>query len=133
MRFTQLIFSASSYNYERTIFGKKAWPGTIIAHEQTKIFTTEKRRMINLLKNGHSYSYLPCNIKSHTERSLRSNRKLMLITARSNYTTYDKSSTARSRKYWNKLPEDIKRIRDFDKFKIRIKMEMLLNNINFPE
>lgn len=95
------------------------WPGTNEAHKLAKICTNKNRRKVNLLKNGHKYSYNPQNIKTHSEKSLRSNREILLLTERSNCTAYEKSSKTRSMKLWNKLPEEIKKIRDFDMFKVK--------------
>lgn len=117
----------------RTIYYNKKWPGTLEAHKNINIFMTDSRRKLNLLKNAHTDSYKPSNIKEIAPRTLRSNRRVLLKTEMAKIKLYEKSHIYRSRKIWNQLSEEIKHIRDISKFKLRIKSEMKLNNLNFPE
>lgn len=41
----------------RMIFGRKHWPGTILAHQQCNILLTKDRRRLNLLKVTHPRSF----------------------------------------------------------------------------
>lgn len=117
----------------KIIIGKKKWVDTKSAHAQTNIAPTTDRRNLNLLCFAHKLSYKPYNLKPHGTRSMRSNRKLLLLEPRSYCQAYDKSFVANCRKLWNSLPEEIKKIRDISSFKIRVKTELKLANLNFPE
>lgn len=117
----------------RTVYGTKNWPGVIKAHRDNNILLCVERRNLNLLKFAHKKSFKGCNLQQHKGRDLRSTRKLLLNLNRSKSKIYSKSYVLRSRKFWNNLSEDIKRIRDVTLFSTRIKKELLMNKLNFPE
>lgn len=66
-------------------------------------------------------------------RELRSNRKILLNIPKSNCKQFSKSFALKSRKMWNHLNEDLKRIRDVALFVTRVRRELLQNKLNFPE
>lgn len=86
-----------------------------------------------MLKYAKKISGKRCNLKDHDTRSLRSNRKLLLKETKCNNVKYEKSFKVAAIKYWNKLPEEIKRIRNIKQFATRVKQELLLEKINFPQ
>lgn len=96
----------------RIIIGKKNWVNTITAHSRLLFLTTSNRRNLNILCYAHKLSLKSENLKSHSMRSLRSNRKLLLVEPRSHCRSYDKSFVLNCRKLWNSLPEDVKKIRN---------------------
>lgn len=117
----------------KLISGRKNWAGSEQAHNKYNLLTTSKRRIYNLVKNGHMMSYTRCNLKPHNTRSLRSNRKILLLEQKAKNKKVEKSFLFKSRKMWNLIPEELKKIRDWSAFKLKLKLEMKLNNINFPE
>lgn len=89
-----------------------------------------------LRRQGASLIYhdsCPNNLSRHQQRSLRSQRKLLLHSNWPRNSKFERSYAYKAIKLWNQLPEDYKRIRDIDKFKLRATKEMLLGNLNFPE
>lgn len=46
---------------------------------------------------------------------------------------FEKAFMVTAVKFWNKIPEEIKLIRNIKQFTTRVKQELLLGNINFPE
>lgn len=117
----------------RTIYGAKNWPGVIRAHRNNNILLCMERRNLNLLKFAHKKSFKRCNLQQHKGRALRSNRKLLLNLRMSKTQIYSKSYVLRASKLWNNLSEDFKRIRDVNLFSTRIKKELLMCKLNFPE
>lgn len=117
----------------RAIIGRKLWSNTTDAHTLCKLQTVGQRQKLFLLKFGHKLSFKPSNLVRHQARTLRSARKTLLHKVRPNNSKYEKSYINLSITYWNMLPEDMKKIRDVQKFRTRICKEMILGNINFPE
>lgn len=72
------------------------------------------------------------NLRRHHVRELRSNRKPLLNKPKSNSRTFTDSFVIRSRKMWNILSEDFKKIKDVKLFTTRVKKELFLNKLNFP-
>lgn len=64
---------------------------------------------------------------------LRSNRKLLLNTITPNNSKFSKSFVYMAIEYWNSLKEDLKRLRDVKMFTTRVKTELRLEKLNFPE
>lgn len=121
------------YKCLRIVTGRRKWEGTRITQSKFGLLSTGNRRILNLLKYALKLSFTPGNIKEEHSRSLRSNRKLLLKDQRSYCQRFDKCFVYKSIKLWNNLPEDCKKVRNIHMFRIRIKQEMLCNNINFPE
>lgn len=117
----------------RTIYGTKDWPGVLRAHRDNNILLCIERRNLNLLKFAQKKSFNRCNLQQHKGRELRSNRKILLNLRMSKTKVYSNSYVLRSSKLWNNLCEDLKRIRDVKLFSTRIKKELLMNKLNFPE
>lgn len=117
----------------RAIYPKKHWVGTHQAHIKSKLLYLNQRRNTSLLKLAHSLSYNPCNLKQPNIRILRSSRKTLLKETAAKTKKFENSYVYQSVMQWNKLSEDLKSIRNFKLFKTRVKCELLLNNINFPE
>lgn len=117
----------------RLVTGKKRWEGTQEAHRKANLLSVADRRNLSLLKFAHKQSYDRTNLREVHDRSMRSNRRLLLKEPRSNCRQFDKSFVLKSTKMWNNIPEDYKKIRNIHSFKNHVKIEMLLNNINFPE
>lgn len=65
-------------------------------------------------------------------RNLRSSHKILLKTAKSNSTKFEKLFVFKSVKHWNMLPVDLKKIQDSSQFATRLKQEMLQGKIKFP-
>lgn len=86
-----------------------------------------------LLKYAHKLSFRQANLREQHHRALRSNRKVLLKEPRSHSKVFDRSLVMKSVKMWKSLPEDCKKIRNIFQFKDRVKLEMLLSKINFPE
>lgn len=89
------------------------------------------RRNLFLLKHAYVLSHNHIYLREEHSKSLRSNRKILLKEPRSKSKHFDKCFLFKSVKMWNKLPEDCKKIRNIYRFKTRVKLEMLNNNINF--
>lgn len=117
----------------RTIFTKKHWEGTHHAHVKNKLLYLNQRRKASLQKYVHSLSYVVTNLKTPISRNLRSTGKVLLKTVRAKTKKYERLFVHQSALLWNDLSEDMKSIRNFKLFKTRVKCELLLNNINFPE
>lgn len=117
----------------RVIYSKKAWKGTNQAHITSGLLYLEQRRKASLLKYAHNLSYDHTKLKDTPTRNLRSAGKILLKTPAPKTKKYERSFYHQSLKMWNDLPEDYKAIRNFKLFKTRVKSELLLNNINFPE
>lgn len=118
----------------RVIYGsKKKWPGTDVAHQCCNLLRLGDRRKISLLKYAQTRSYNRANMQRHNVRDLRSNRKLLQNEPRYRTSRMEKSFLVKSIKFWNCLPECIKEIRNFNNFKLRVKTEVLLQKLNFPE
>lgn len=117
----------------RIILGKKQWTDTETAHVKCKLLKIHLRQKLSLLKYSHVRSFNPNNLSRHLQRSLRSQRKLLLHNNWPRNTKYERSYIFRASRLWNHLPEEYKRNRDIDKFKLRATKEMLLGNLNFPE
>lgn len=116
----------------RLVYNSSNWPGTWVAHLQSKLLNTTGRRHLILLKYAHIKSFNRRNLKDHTTRTLRSNRKLLLRESKSNNTKYEKSYVSLSTKLWNSLPGTYKHL-NVKAFKTRVTHEMLQGKINFPE
>lgn len=116
----------------RLILGRKNWPGSEQAHAECNLFQTRKRRIYNLIKNGQKLSFTGSNLKSQNIHSLRSSRKILLKEQKAKSKKVENSFLYKSRKFWNQIPEDLKKIRDWSAFKLKLKLEMKQNNINFP-
>lgn len=52
---------------------------------------------------------------------------------RGNTSTLEKSFVIQSLKIWNGLPEQLNEIRNYNNFKLRVKTEVLLQKLNFPQ
>lgn len=117
----------------RTIYGPKQWPGVNTAHRENSLLMCHERRELNLQKYAHKKSFIAQNLRRHQGRELRSNRKLLLKIPKSNCRIFGKSYVFKSRKMWNSLNEDLKKIREVKLFTTRIKRELLQNRLNFPE
>lgn len=89
--------------------------GVVQAHLENKLMTLSDRRITPLLKRAHSADRL-----IFKEERVYSDK-------------YKKSYIVKSTRLWNRLQEDIKSIVDIDHFKVRVKQEMFLNNLNFSE
>lgn len=48
----------------RLVYKRRDWPGTDIAHAQSKLMSTRNRRNFFLLKHAHDRSYNPQNMRS---------------------------------------------------------------------
>lgn len=92
----------------RTIYGRKNWPGTKTAHQETKQLTTNKRRIFNLMVYTHELSYNRMNLKPIGQRTLRSNDKMYLKLAPPRTNAYKKSFVYTGISAWNNLGEEIK-------------------------
>lgn len=117
----------------RIVYLKKEWPGTETAHVNCRLLTVKNRRELNLLKYAQTRSF---NIENHLithARHLRSTNKIRLRTQIPKNKTYEISYIHRSTIMWNSLPLDIKAIRNYKQFTTRVKLELLQNNLNFPE
>lgn len=86
-----------------------------------------------MLKYAHKKSFIASNLRRHQVRDLRSNRKLLLNIPKSNCRIFTKSFLYKSKRMWNILNEDLKRIRDVKLFVTRVKRELLQNKLNFAE
>lgn len=86
-----------------------------------------------MLKYAHNLSYDPANIKPPTGRVLRSSNNIILKSRAPKNTRFEKSYIHQGIRKWNSLKEDLKQIRTYNSFKTRVKTELLLNNLNFPE
>lgn len=117
----------------RTIFGKNTGLSGDELHKKGRLLNTRTRRKMTLLKYAHQLSYHNCNLKDHNTRSLRSNRRILLKQKMAKKTKYEKCFIYQSIKLWNNLPEEIKQLRLMFNFTTRIKKELLLEKINFPE
>lgn len=117
----------------RTIYGKKLWPGTTIAHQDNGLLTVRARQYLHLLKYAHVKSHFRGNLKPHQGRLLRSNRKILLLEHRVRHVKYGKSFVHIATKGWNTLSEDLKKINDTMSFITRVKSELWQNKLNFPE
>lgn len=117
----------------RIVYSKKEWPGTEAAHSNCKLLTISKRRELYLLKYAHTRSYDPENLKPQPTRNLRSMRKTMLKTQIPKNRNYERSFVHQSPTMWNKLDQEIKTIRNYKLFVTRVKLELIQNNLNFPE
>lgn len=117
----------------RTIYGKKQWPGTEIAHKENGLLTVRERQYLFQLKYAHIKSHNRGNLKPHHGRLLRSIRKILLLEQRVKHTKYGKSFVHSATKGWNLLPEDIKKMNDTSSFVTRIKSELWQSKLIFPE
>lgn len=117
----------------RTIYGRRNWPGTEEAHPNNNLLLTKERQLQHLLRYSQIKSFDRSNLRPHINRTLRSNRKMLLNQNGVKHTKYGKSFVHKSIKAWNMLSEDIKKIRDIYLFNIRVKAEILQNKVNFPE
>lgn len=125
-----------SMNYNRclrVVYRKNDWPGTDNALRNNNLLSCRSRRCLYLLKYAHKQSGKPGNLKEHSTRLLRSNRKLLLRECKCSNTKFEKSFLVTSTKFWNRIPEEIKHIRNTKLFTTRVKQELLQGNINFPE
>lgn len=117
----------------RIVVGKKEWEGTEATQKKCKLLSVSNRRIFCHLKYAHKLSYIQTNLREEHTRSLRSNRKVLLKEPRSNCRQFDRCFVYKSVKWWNSLPEEFKKIRNIFQFKQRVKIEMLMSKINFPE
>lgn len=117
----------------KSVLGRKNWISTDNAHIKCNILKVKHRRQLMLLKYGHNLSKKPNNLKEQRNRTLRSNKKILLREARVQNCKFEKSYVVKAIKYWNSLPEDIKKIREITSFKNRTKSELMINKLNFPE
>lgn len=117
----------------RIVYRKKDWPGTTAAHTESKLLSIEDRRALFLLKYAHNLSYDPANLQAKPARTLRSQNNILLKTSFPKTAKYERSYIFISIRMWNSLDEAFKQIRTFNNFKTRVKSELLLNNLNFPE
>lgn len=117
----------------RTIIGKKIWSNTDDAHKNCNLLEIKARQRLFLVKHIHKRSFYPVNMIRHPIRTLRSARKSMLHDDRPKTSKFEYSYSYKGIKIWNWLPEDIKRIRDLDKFKTRVNKELMQGKLNFPE
>lgn len=117
----------------KIIYSKKAVGSQDEVHVKSKLLKTKDRRLLNLLKYGHSLSYHLTNLVEQGEHSLRSNRKHMLKPTRASKSNFEKFFVYKSIKLWNQLPEEVKELRLMFNFATRVKKELLLPSINFPE
>lgn len=114
----------------RTVYGRRAWPGTNEAHIQNGLLLAKERQILHLLKYAHRIDRK--NLRPHRERTLRSNRKVLQLENRVKHTRYGKSFVHLAIKIWNNLSEELKRIRDINSFSTRIKAELKQNKIRLP-
>lgn len=117
----------------RIVYGRRAWSDTISAHKNNNILMCRDRRLLFLLKRTHGLSFTPSNLKDHNTRTLRSMRKLLLKEPRCYNSKFEKAYINVGIKLWNRLPEEVKNIRNVEGFKTRVKTELLLGKLNFPE
>lgn len=117
----------------KIVYPKKYWVDTQEVHKKSNVMSTINRRNFMLVKYGHKLSHDQNNILPYRERNLRSNRKILLKTRKFKTAKVEKSFLSKSVKYWNSLPEELKKVRDNSCFATRLKKEMLLGKINFPE
>lgn len=109
------------------------WPGTAEAHHESNLLLLKDRRDSHLLKLAQRRSFEPDNLRQSNRLMLRSANRILLKETRACNKKIGNSYIARSLKIWNSIPEELKLITDLNYFKTRIKKEMLLNNLNFPE
>lgn len=117
----------------KTIYGNKCWPGILNAHRENNLLLCSEGRGLNLMKYAHKKSLNASNRRPHHVRELRSNRKLLLKVTAAKNKKCSKLMYVYICKLWNSLSEDLKRIREVKLFTKRIKKELLLNKLNFPE
>lgn len=120
-------------NCLRTVYGRRDWPGTTQAHLESNLLFLKDRRDTHLLKLAQCRSFINSNRVQNTGQQLRSTNRILLKETKANNAKYGKSYIVRAVRIWNSIPEEIKLIPDLNCFKTRIKKEMLLNNLNFPE
>lgn len=117
----------------KIIFGTKSVTNLDDLYVQSRLLKTKDRRILSILKFGHRLSYVSTNLKEHGERSVRSTRKLQLKIPRAHKGKFEKCFVYRACKLWNQLPEVIKKLRLMYNFVTRVKRELLLQKLNFPE
>lgn len=117
----------------RTIYGRKAWPGTEEAHRRNNLLLTKERQLLHLLRYAQLKSFDRTNLRPHHLRTLRSNRRLLLLDNRVRHTKYGKSFVHKAIITWNSLDEELKKICDIYLFNTRVRSEILQNKLNFPE
>lgn len=120
-------------NCLRTVYGRQRWPGTQQAHTESKLMLLSDRRNLHLLKRAHITSMISTNLRQNNRHTLRSAGRLMLKEDSVYTEKFGKSYVVKSSRLWNSLPEEIKQIQEIPLFMVRVKREMLLNNLNFPE
>lgn len=106
-------------NCLRIVYCRRNWPGVNQAHIESQLLYLTHRRNCHLLKRAHQKAFVHSNLKDSARQTLTCE--------------YGKSYIVKSIRLWNRLPEEIKLIPDLEHCKIRVKGEMLLNNLNFPE
>lgn len=117
----------------RIIYGTKCKSNIEKALTELNIFKIQDRSKLSLLKHAHVMSRTPGNLVKHTGRSLRSNRRKLLAIPRANNSKFEKSFLKKAVKYWNALPEDMKKIIIIHKFRTRVAAQLRQGNLNFPE
>lgn len=105
----------------RIVYKRRKWPGTDLAHSNSKLKTLKNRSRFFLLRHAHERSYNPSNMRIAPQRSLRLNNSLLLKVSLAKNQKFEKSSIFQSMRPWNNLDEDIKGIHNFNGFKTCVK------------
>lgn len=104
-------------------------------HTKANLFLASDRRCLNLSAMAHKRGIPHFKIDTARRSNLRSNAKSLLEINLSRNRTYDRCFIHKAAIVWNGLTEDLKAIPpdECKLFKICLKQEMKMNNINFPE
>lgn len=122
-------------NALRCIFTDSKDLNTNTMHEQAGLLRLGERRTLNQCAITHKHEIAQFSYDHNRNPSLRSSTKISLIVPRPHNRCFEKSFIYTCIKKWNGLPENLKSIPNVEvkSFKTRVRKEMDLNNINFPE
>lgn len=102
-------------------------------HVKANLLSLNSRRNLNIVAIAHARKFSQFKLCPARERALRSNNDLIMSKEHANNVKYEKCFVTKAIILWNSLDRSIKAIPTVRLFKTRVKSEMKLNKLNFPE
>lgn len=104
-------------------------------HTKSNLLFLSARRSLNLCTAVHKHNIVNFQFDNTKSRTLRSSTCITLTIPKVRNRTFERSFVFKGIKCWNSIPELCKRIPSDEPklFKTRVKKELLINKLNFPE
>lgn len=102
-------------------------------HTSARLQKLKDRRNLNIATIAHARRLTQFRLHPPRDRAHRLNQEHIMVKERANNTKYEKCFVVRAISLWNSLNMCFKILPTVRLFKSRVKSEMKLNKLNFPE